>query len=375
MKYQFLRHMIVATMLFMPGIWSATARADLIGYWPFDEVVEVDGERQTPDASGEGHDGVLSDAAVLAEDGVRGTVMDFGEFNNGAVVELPSFPQDDRAAAGVDPDKGPGFNAIVDSQNVTISYWLNRQGEPATDQWTFLFDDSGNRQLGSHAPWSNSNIYFDVSGCCGVNQRINADMMGADTDDAWHHIAYVKRKLEGEDKATTAIYLDGSVLVSSPGWNGDADPTIDDVVPITAAAIGAAPGGGNSQNGLMDDFAIFNEALSDEAILNLAQGGCIICGTEAPGDFNDDKVVDLKDFMILATGFNQKFPREESYAHGDFDRNARVDMKDFFKFRELWLSLPQNGAAATAAAVPEPSSLTLAALAGLIGLAVRRRTC
>ena len=104
--------------------------------------------------------------------------MEYGEFNNSAVVELPTFPQDGRSQAGVNFDLGPGFQAIVESQGVTIAFWYNRRGEQASNQWTFLFEDGDNRQLSSHAPWSDGNVYFDVSGCCGPNQRIATSLNG-----------------------------------------------------------------------------------------------------------------------------------------------------------------------------------------------------
>ena len=114
----------------------SSARADLIGYWPFEEVIEVDGERITPDVSPDGgHDGVLSDTAQFTPDGRFGGAIDFGEFANQAVVRLPTFPQDDRTDAGYNKDLGPGFTAIagresdpeiVGSQEATISFWQRR---------------------------------------------------------------------------------------------------------------------------------------------------------------------------------------------------------------------------------------------------------
>lgn len=362
---------------------SPVAKADLIGWWPFDEITEVDGQRLTPDASPDGgHHGVVSETAELAEDPDRGTVMNFGEFNNSAVVELPSFPQNEEAAGGVFEDRGPGFNAIVDSQEVTISFWMNRGGEAATDQWTFLFDNNGARQLGSHAPWSNGQVYFDVSGCCGANQRINASMNGADADGQWHHLAYVKKaNRDQSDKAVSAVFQDGVPIVASPGcdlacWAGGAEDvdwaaaTIDDVVPILTAAIGAAPGGGNSQNGFIDDFAIWNEALSTDRIQSLAQGGGVIPVPEGEtlGDFNSDGSIDMLDFMIISDNLNEQFTLDDAFFRGDMDGNLRINLKDFLAFRKL---VESQGAAA--ASVPEPSASLMLLFASLPMLAARRR--
>lgn len=362
---------------------SPVAKADLIGWWPFDEITEVDGQRVTPDASPDGgHDGIVSETAELADDPDRGSVMNFGEFNNNAVVELPSFPQNEEAPAGVFEDRGDGFNAIVESQEVTISFWLNRGAEPATNQWTFLFNAPSGRQLGSHAPWSNGQVYFDVSGCCGPNQRINTSMGGADVDGEWHHLAYVKKANRDEsDLAVSAIFQDGVPLVSSPGcdlacWADGAEDvdwgaaTIDDVVPITTAAIGASSGGGSSQNGFIDDFAIWDEALPTGRIVALSQGGGIIPrppGTDE-GDFNDDGVVDELDFLIIAENLNEQFTLDEAFFKGDMDGNLRVNMKDFLAFRGF---VESQGAAA--ASVPEPSASLLLILASLPLLAARRR--
>ena len=296
--------------------------------------------------------------------------LDLGEFNNGAVVVLPSFPESDT-----------GFPAILATQEVTISFWMNRLGALSTDQITFDFNagPGDNRQLRSHAPWSNGNLYFDVAGCCGGNQRINAAMGGPESDSEWHHMLYIKKKNPDEsEKAITAVFIDGTPLISSPGcdvdcWaNGATDDvdwaaaTIDDVIPITGAAIGAAAGGGNSQNGLMDEFAIWNEALSIVRIEELAAGGPVLLGDQPdPGDFNMDGVIDLADWSIMLTNFNGPGTAET----GDVNFDRKVNFRDFIAFRELYAAANPAGAAA----VPEPSSLLLLAFAGLLSLGLRRR--
>ena len=374
----------VAAMALQAGL-AVNVNADLIGYWPLDEIAEVDGVPTTPDNSPDGgHTGVVLGDAEIIEDADRGPVLNLGAFNNGAGVDLPSFPQDERAEAGVFEDRGPGFNAIVESQEVTISFWINRNGDDATNQWTFLFQDGGNRQLGSHAPWGNGQVYFDVSGCCGGNQRINVSMNGADTDAGWHHLAYVKKTNPDEsDKAISAIFQDGAPIVSSPGcdlacWAGGAtddlvawgDATIDPVVPITSAAFGSAPGGGSSNNGLIDDFAVWDEALSVERIVGLSEGGGVIPIPEGEtlGDFNSDGAIDVADFGIIRDNFHGQFGIADAFFAGDMDGNLRVNLKDFLAFRALF-----EGAGAAGAAVPEPHSGLLIAFAvmGLFGF--RRR--
>ena len=43
----------ITALVLLAGV-SEPASADLIGYWPFDEIVEVDGARTTPDLSPDG---------------------------------------------------------------------------------------------------------------------------------------------------------------------------------------------------------------------------------------------------------------------------------------------------------------------------------
>ena len=114
-------------------------------------------------------------------------------------------------------------------------------------------------------------------------------MGGADTDGAWHHMAYVKKTNKNEShKAITAIFLDGVPIASSPGCDLDCwaaggkglidwrAATIDDVVEIDAAFVGADDVGGRSQDGLIDEFAIWNEALPVGRIKALSNGDPVL---------------------------------------------------------------------------------------------------
>ncbi len=324
----------------------ATARADLIGYWPFEDgagpVVQ--------DLSGNDNHGQLTDTAAFTDDGKFGAALNVGTFNNGAAVLLNDAANREDGAAG--------FDSIVNTQNATIQYWFHREGEDPQDQWEYFFGTGGNRQL-SGAPWGDGNLYFDVSGCCNANQRIATSITDAHTDGQWHHVAY--RKRQGE-QPETQIFLDGVSIIDS-GTND-----INDITPIDTASIGADTNGGSSVIGRIDEFAIWDEALSDEDIIALSEGAPVLPLPEPLGDFNGDELVDTADFLIMAANFGLKFSRDDSITKGDFNGDTRVNLKDFLGFRMLINS--QQGATA---AVPEPSSLALLGIVGGWFLARRRR--
>ncbi len=86
-----------------------------------------------------------------------------------------------------------------------------------------------------------------------------------------------------------------------------------------------------------------------------------------PGDFNSDGAIDLADFEILKSSFNESFSFSEGHSNGDATLDGIVNLQDFVRFRELF-----GAAGAPAAAVPEPSTWILAAL-GLLALTVCRK--
>lgn len=329
------------------------AQADILGYWPFEDDP---GGKVVADLSGNGNDGEASDSFAFSPDGFQGQAGDFGDFNNQAFVSILT------AADGA-------FNSIVDTQQATIAFWMNRQGKASDSQWTWIFDggsDSSDpvtgRQLASHAGWGGGDgtLYFDTGGCCGGTQRINKAMLKDDgtafgQDGEWHHLTYVR------DVDTTSVYVDAELFLQS------AEGAITSPVsPIVNATIGANAGGGNSHAGLIDEFAIWDEALPLERIQALADGAPPV-GENGP-DFNMDGVVNIADFEILAANFGDRFAFGESADKGDFNGDLRVDLKDFLKFRDAFNS--QGGGAA--ASVPEPQAALLLAMA-MVGISMRRR--
>jgi hypothetical protein len=97
-------------------------------------------------------------------------------------------------------------------------------------------------------------------------------------------------------------------------------------------------------------------------------GGGTVRATVVPGDVNHDGVVNGLDINLLASNWMQTGTGVAGDANGD----GIVNGLDISLIASNWLQ-PYGGGASGAAAVPEPSSVILAALGVLALLACRRR--
>jgi hypothetical protein len=246
----------LCTLLVLPAaaqVPSYVPTDGLVGWWPFNGNAN--------DESGNGNDGVVN-GATLTEDrfGISNSSYSFDGISN-----------------FIQTADSPSLSFIDD---FTISAWI-KQSTPTTNYNTIL-----NKRLGGN--WSYNLSISNVLGGSGeelnklTSGRRNND--GAQTEyrfsnaptsfDSWQHMLVVVKN------DTLKFYLDGADAGYINGYNGTGGyvpegnsfsiPMINQPVGITIGDCNC--GGSEHMNGLIDDIAIYNRALTSQEIQNLYTG-------------------------------------------------------------------------------------------------------
>jgi hypothetical protein len=161
---------------------------------------------------------------------------------------------------------------------VTVAFW--NYVATAQTSTAFTVGNLGNPdRFLAHAPWVDENIYWDY-GDQATTGRISTSY--ATKLGQWCHVALVSAGKSGSFKA---IYLDGVLAISDGGASSGPTPA------LTGVNIGAWSSASSYHNGLIDDFRIYNRALSAGEIQALAAGN-----TELSAPTN---------LSAIATGFGQ----------------------------------------------------------------------
>ena len=207
-------------------------------YYPFDTGLA--------DAVG-GNDGTSANATFAAISGR--TALDTNPANS--QVKVTSLT-------------GAWAGDAVANNAVTFSFWQLDGARANSSTFWGVSPTAGGGQRGAqaHAPWGNGTIYWDTAGCCGGNVRLTVGS-GSANDGDWHHFAFVK------DGGFKAIYMDGDELKTQlSGASALKD--------FTDLWIGSQPSGTNRMTGYVDDFAVYDRALSEAQIMALAAGQPVI---------------------------------------------------------------------------------------------------
>jgi len=224
-------------VLVMGLILISPAKADLVGWWRFD-----DGSGTTAvDSSGNGNDGTLENAAGMEwAEGIRGGAL---SFDGTGFVNVPA----------------EAWSSVT--TQFTIAFWIFGSDSQPLDGWCFGAWGGNSRLASCHIPWSDGTVYFD-SGFTGQNERISKPAAANEYKGQWRHWTFVKNAESG----WKMIYLDGVLWHSGTGFTDSAEG-------VTEFYIGA---GRSSERypytGLIDDFRLYNSALTEGEILAAMEG-------------------------------------------------------------------------------------------------------
>ncbi len=230
-------YFISLVLVLSPALIS-TANAELVGWWKFDE-----GSGTTAyDFSGNGNDATLEDADAMGwEAGMFGMAL---RFEGGGFVNV-----------------GPEPWSSVTTQ-FTVAFWILGSDSQPLNGWCFGAWGGDARLASCHIPWSDGTVYFD-SGIDWASERISKPAAENEYKGQWRHWTFVKNADTGEKN----IYLDGALWHSGTGFTASTEG-------VTEFYIGAGRASERyPYTGLIDDFRLYDHALSEAEILAVMEGG------------------------------------------------------------------------------------------------------
>jgi hypothetical protein len=202
--------------------------ANLVLHYAFDEGSGT----SIADSSGHGYKGTFESIPAWAT-GVSGSAISLDGV--GSYISAP-------AAA---------WSSI--STEFTVSFWA--QGDAAlADNWGFYAGNASVRLASCHLPWGTEVIFDATAGW--ADERVIVGAVGDELRGQWRHWTMVRNSVTGEKR----VYLDGVLY-------GSATASADPVTGIDRFFIGAGDLAASPYMGLIDDFQIYNRALSAEEVL------------------------------------------------------------------------------------------------------------
>lgn len=250
MRAQFARVTIVFVVFGM-GLTVGPVRADLAAYWKFDESSGA----TAFDCSGNGYDAKVC-GAIWTSKGYFGGALSFGN------EEYLSIP------AGV-------LSSI--SKQMTISFWYYGKSVgrvPRTDHILSVWNER-QRILSIHVPWRDNKVYWEagsgwvpghalVDGKLIRSDYVSKSAQAGEYEDCWNHWVFIKNADTGEMK----IYLNGALWCS--GF--DKRQKISQVTSFNFG-LNRSDTPPDGFDGLLDDAAIFDRALSEAEVAQLYSVG------------------------------------------------------------------------------------------------------
>ena len=218
----------------------AQVHAGLVLHYKFEETSGT----TTADSSGVGQTGTLTN--------MSGAEWTSGKFGGGLSFD------------GTNDYVNVPTAAHPTGSEVSVAFWS--KGEVGLAKNYFLYSEAGGRALTVHLPYNDS-VTWDVGNGGGSYDRISKSALAAEVEGSWVHWAFTKNATTG----FMNIYHNGSLWHSAGGKS----MTLATSNPVTKFYLGG--GGSMSHNfeGTIDEFRMYDHALSASEVGALAAGAAV----------------------------------------------------------------------------------------------------
>jgi hypothetical protein len=181
------------------------------------------------------------------------------------------------------------------SSAVTVSLWINGNAAVQPDSaWGMPFHGgtpTNDRLLHTHIPTKDGDVMLE-SGSYNAQRLFWNGSSPSDWEGQWNHYTFT---VDSTIENKVRIYHNGVKVAEGAASLG--------VGGIQSFSIGAgifASGTAYEYFGKIDDFRIYNSALSADDILYIANDGVMLIGPDSPANLYDDDIIDGKDFAEFA---------------------------------------------------------------------------
>jgi|GEM_PF-1838624 len=235
--------------------------------------------------------------------------------------------------------------ALDGTSEFTVAFWFQRRSDRTGDANSTNHNidnvmvakssanNNDNLEIGSTG--SNIEIYLDTTG---LDSNIPYLVPNVVVDDIWTHFALT---YDSNRSNEVKVYIDGGLAAQEGQWSGSIDVSSGSPLTLGLARPNSANPWGDF-DGLLDEVAVFEKALSDDEVAQLFLGlgdgqgdACDLCvGDDATGDSDSDSICDDID---ICTGFDDTIDSDGDgiadgcdlcfgdNAFGDSDNNGLCD--------------------------------------------------
>lgn len=309
---RFARRGLFLAALPLLGASALAQSANLIAYWDFNDASNP----AQSVASVGGFVGVFTNSLGTAANNPAYTA-DAGGFTSLPGDRALNFGTDQSYRQMRCTDIAAALNAVATTDKLTVTFRQRYTGTVGNSSSFYLTSpsSSGNwRGFQAHMPWSGTTAYFDTAGCCNTpSQRltgaVNVNYQG------WRLCQFVK------DGPVKKIIVDGVVILQQTSGASALPTDFTEILVGAAYVIGSpTPGVANNVRGLIDDFAVWQGALTPSQTALLAGGMTPpLVGIDSDNDGMPDGWEDLN-------GFNKNNPAD---AAQDADADGLTNLQEY----------------------------------------------